>query len=274
MRVICFSLLLLATFVSSGQNEINGKLTGTHWSPDSSLFVEVYKENLTLALPGQGSDHIAIIVLKTRSGEILQIVDSNSKNKILHRNFQGVKWEMDKNLLFYGNGRYIEWVDEDNLDMEAIRDKISIYLGYDSWQYYKIPEIFGDKYFVIGEFFGDPEYDYTLDLAILIKDSSDIIKLLIYEAYNFNYPHEGINIVDLKEDYSWVGNFKLVESGCPIWSNWVEGKGDDGWRTLEETPAKEITYLNHNALFLHAGESCGGGFIYWDNEQWNWKQQE
>ncbi len=273
VKSILSTLLIAFTLHACGQ-KIDGTLTSTHWSPDSSYFLEVYKQKLSFALPGQGSDHMAIMALRRSTGELVHLVDSNSPYQILHRSFNSVKWEVGQNILSYAPGRYIEWVDEDQLDMELIRAKVSTYLGYEDWTYFKTPEIFGDRYFVVGEFFNDSKHDYTLDLAILLKDSTESIKLLVYEAYNYNHPNEGISQIDLKDDYSWVGNFKLVKAGDPIWSNWVEGKGDAGRRDLDQTPESEITYLPYEALYLHAGESCGGGFIYWENDSWNWRQQE
>jgi len=268
------SLILLITGLQSCGQNIDGTLTGTYWSPDSSLLVEVYKEDLKMAMPGQGGDHSAIIVLKKSSGEILSQVDGNSTNQILHRSFHHVTWEMDKNMLSYAPARCIEWIDEESLDMELIKSKINQYFGYDSWQYYKNPEAFGDRYFVIGEFFGDPDYDYTLDLAVLVKDSSEVVKLLIYQAYNYNHPSDGISLIDLTDEYSWVGNFELVQAKKPIWSNWVDGRGADGRRDFKDVPSSEIIYLDYDALYLHAGEACGGSFIFWKDNKWNWRQQE
>ncbi len=273
IKILTIALITISMH-SCGQQNIDGTLHSTHWSPDSTLCLEVYKEKLTMALPGQGGDHSAIIVLKKNDGEILHIVDGNSMNQILLRGFQGVHWEMERNILTYAPARKIEWVDEENIDMGIILEKISSHLGYDSWEFYRTPESYGDRYYRIGEFFGDPEYDYTLDMAILIKDSLEVVKLLMYEAFNYNHPYDGITFIDLKEDYTWVGNFKVVKQGSPIWSNWEEGKGEDGRREFKDVPENEIIHLNRDALFLHAGESCGGGFIYWENDKWNWKQQE
>lgn len=268
------SLSLVALALQACGQKIDGTLTSTHWSPDSLYYVEVYKENIKYGLPGQGGDHSAIIALKKSNGELIHIVDGNSSDQILHRSFYGVKWEEGRNILNYAPARYIEWIDEDRLDMEQMRAPISTYLGYENWQYFKTPELFGDHYYAIGDFFNDPEYNYSLDLAVLIIDSTETVKLLIYEAYNYFHPLEGISFIDLKDDYSWVGNFRAVEPKQPIWSNYVEDSLDEGIREFEETPESEITYLSYHALYLHAGESCGGGFIYWENDQWKWRQQE
>ena len=40
------SLILLTTGLQSCGQNIDGTLTGTYWNPDSSLYVEVYKEDL------------------------------------------------------------------------------------------------------------------------------------------------------------------------------------------------------------------------------------
>jgi hypothetical protein len=86
--------------------------------------------------------------------------------------------------------------------MEIIRGKINTYFGHNSWQFYKITEAFGDRYYLIGEFFGESKYDFTLDLAVLVKDYTNAIKLLMYEAYNYNHAYDGISLIDLKDDCS------------------------------------------------------------------------
>lgn len=258
---------------SCGQS-INGTLTNTSWSPDSSLYVEVYKEHLTMALPGQGGDHSAIVVLRKKSGEIIQKVDKSSSSQILHRDFHRVGWSIDKNMLSYAPGRFMEWVDEDGLDLDIIRKHITAYLGYDTWKFFETPEIFGDRYFAIGEFFDDPEHDYTLDMAILLRDSTSTIKLLMFEAYNFKHPFDGMSFIELQDEYSWAGRFNVVKAGSPLWSNWDASKGEEGRRELKEVPDNEIIYLEHDALYLHEGEACGGGFIYRKEGKWNWLQQE
>lgn len=272
LRQLTLLLSIILSFSACGQLSVDGELQSTHWSPDSSLYVEVYKENQNFALPGQGSDHLAIIVLCKRDGAVLQVVDSGSPNKILLRDFHSIHWEMGQNRLSYALGRYLEWIDEDGLDEEELHAKISTYLETENWQFFKTPEVFGDHYYVLGEFFGDSDYDYTLDVAVLIQDSLDHVRLIVYEAYNYKYPNEGIQVINLQEDYGFTGYFRAHPAGEAIWSNWNESSQEI--RSFAETPNNEVLYLNYDALYLHAGESCGGGFIYWQDEKWHWKQQE
>lgn len=273
MKFNIAGILIMLGFASCGQISINGQLQSTHWSPDSTMYVEVYKEKLEFAMPGQGSDHTAIIVLRRADGTVENVVDGNSMNSILLRSFYGVSWDMERKKLNYAPARNLEWIDED-FDVAILREDFNNYLGTEDWDFFRTPEIFKDKPYVIGEFFGDEEYDYTLDIAVLIENAQGEVQLYVFEAYNYNHYMDGISPINLVEGYEWVGNFKKVESGSAIWSNWVEGKGDDGSRTLEETPAEEILKLEYDALYLHAGESCGGGFVFWKDRKWQWRQQE
>ncbi len=249
----------------------NIELSFVSWRPDSSFYVEVYKEKNLFALPGQGSDHSATIVLKKNSGEIIKVVSSTSSESVMVRSVN-IAWVPDKNMLSYAKARTIEWIDEDGVDMEKIRGKINNFLKTDNWKYFKVPEIFGDRYYAIGEFYGEPEFDRTLDIAVLIKDSTGVVKLLLIDNYNYD-GNENFAFVDESRDYSEIGRFRAVRTGTPLWTNWID-KGDFGLRTFEEVPEIERIYLTHDAFYVHAGEACGGGFIYWKDNKWNWLQQE
>jgi hypothetical protein len=252
----------------------NITLTSTHWKSDSTYSIEVYKENLQMAMPGQGGDHSATIVLKNKSGEIINVVSSSSKESVMHRDVS-IAWDSKKNRVYYARGKSIEWINENNIDMNIIREVINRLIKDEKWDYFKIPEIFGDKSFIIGEFYGEPEYDRTLDIAVLIKDSIGKVKLLIIDNYQY-IGQENVEIVEFEDkgEFDYVGHFKAVRIGEPLWSNWVEGKGDYGLREFKDVPRNEILYLNYDGIYTKAGDSCGGGFIYWKDNKWNWLQQE
>lgn len=271
MKFNIAAILMMLGFVSCGQIVKNGELHSTHWSPDSTMYVEVYKEKIEYALPGQGGDHSAIIVLRNSDGEVVKIVDGSSMNSILLRSFSGVSWYMDRKKLNYAPARNLEWID-DEFDIEILREDFNSYLGAEDWDFFRIPEVFNDKSYVIGEFFGDEEYDYTLDIVVLIEDAMGKVQLYMYESYNYNHYLDGISSINLSESYEWVGNFRKAEGGSPLWSNRVEGEA--GIRTLEETPEEEVIILEYDAIYLHAGESCGGGFVFWKDGEWQWRQQE
>ncbi|MDG1913131.1 MAG: hypothetical protein P8I55_00905 [Crocinitomix sp.] len=62
---------------------------------------------------------------------------------------------------------------------------------------------------------------------------------------------------------------KIIINGDTLWSNYT-----DDWRRIEEVPENELVQLQYNAIFAHAAEACGGGFIFWKDDKWNWLQQE
>ena len=127
-------------------------------------------------------------------------------------------------------------------------------------------DTYSETYQIEGDFYGDG----TEDMAILVKDST-ITKIGIIDYGNETV----VRFVSLKgnfsdeADYSWVGVFKTVEKGDTLWSNYV-----DDWRGIEDVPADELVVLDYDAIYAHYPESCGGGFIFWKDEQWNWLQQE
>ena len=251
----------------------NISLTKTYWRPDSSCYVELFKEDLPFAMPGQGSDHSATLVLKNRSGKVVRVVSSESSESVLHRSVHGISWLPSRNMLSYGPGKYIEWIDEDRLDLNLYKDIISRFLGTNAWTYFKNPAAYGSSCFIIGYFDDENEYDKTLDMAVLVQDANKKVDLLLIK--NYNYPgQEQLTFIDIQDEYSWVGNFRAVRKGSALWSNWIETGDDEGFREFDEVPQNEIIYLPYDAIFVHAGESCGGGFIFWNNNQWNWLQQE
>lgn len=123
-------------------------------------------------------------------------------------------------------------------------------------------------FFITGDFYGDN----IEDIAVLIKDSSEV-KLCIINFGKKNSvailgngeqydPH-------VMTDYSWVGEFKKVDKGEVLWSNYK-----DDFRDFEDVPENEKVKLNYDAIFVHLDGGCGGGFIFWKDEKFNWLQQE
>lgn len=264
------------TFVScQSKNLSNLELTDIFWSPDSVYFVELYKETSSMAMPGQGGDHMATIILKTKSGDTVKVVSGKSSQSELHREIHRIKWQLDKNKLQFTLLRYIEWVNDENIDLEKTRLKINRFMNYENWDYFRTPEIFGDRCFIMGEFYDEPEGSRNMDMAVLIKDSAGVVKLLIINNYNFD-DQEEFEFVEFKDkgDYAEIGHFKAVRKGNPVWSNWTEAMLEDGPRTFNEVPENEVYYLPYDAIYLHVAEACGGGFVYWKNNKWHWLQQE
>ncbi len=123
-----------------------------------------------------------------------------------------------------------------------------------------------NQFYIAGDFYGDK----TEDIAVLVNISNET-KIGIIDYGNDTI----IKFIGNNEDslgstnYSWIGIFKSVESGDTLWSNY-----EDDWRSIDDVPLNEKVVLNYNAIYAHAPESCGGGFIFWKDNKWNWLQQE
>ncbi|TPN82976.1 hypothetical protein [Aquimarina algicola] len=86
-------------------------LVKTIWSPNKQFKLELYKEQMLFAMPGQGSDHMATILLKDKNDTMLQYISSNSKDDevIMYRDIE-VDWDLNQKIVWYGRGRlfYLE----------------------------------------------------------------------------------------------------------------------------------------------------------------------
>lgn len=118
-----------------------------------------------------------------------------------------------------------------------------------------------------GDFFGDGTADY----AFFLKAGDGKVKL----AFIDRGPELKIHILGLEDDpfemdnYRWAEVFEKVDPNEVLWSNYT---GD--FRELSEVPENERIYLSYDALYLHAAESCGGGFVFWKDGRFQWLQQE
>lgn len=265
-------LILREGNINQKMADLTPELTQIEWSPDSSLYLEAYRMPLKYALPGQGSDHMAHFILKKKTGEIVKEIPHGPANDILHREYHGAGWDLDKNQITLAPARIFEWIDEDNIDLEDIRKKIDYRLGNADWEFYDLPTKYKDRFYAVGEFMGDPEYDVTLDFAALIKLKDGRVSLIILEAFNYvSFPDLHFPFPD--RDLSEIGRFRAARPGETIWSNWDESLGDEGRVRFEDLPENKKIKLPHDALFLHVGEGCGGGYVFFQ-EGWKWWQQE
>lgn len=125
-----------------------------------------------------------------------------------------------------------------------------------------------DTFFIKGDFFGDQ----IEDIAILIELKSNV-KLCVINfgqdtliriiGNNQKWDFTGM------DDFSWAGKFRVAEKGEILWSNYV-----DDFRRFKEVPESEKVILDYDAIYVHASESCGGGYIFWQDEKFKWLQQE
>ncbi|SNR14711.1 SH3 domain-containing protein [Tenacibaculum jejuense] len=124
-----------------------------------------------------------------------------------------------------------------------------------------------NPFYLKGDFFGDKK----IDIVILLKNSNGETKIgFINKAIKTKTHILGNENDPFKiNDYSWIGIFKKVNVGETLWSNY-----EDDFVKFKNVPENKKVRLNYNALYIHASESCGGGFVYWKDGKFNWLQQE
>ncbi len=154
--------------------------------------------------------------------------------------------------------------------IKNIKEELKKYKQLSQYTLYEDTENPFSSSLINGDFFGDGIKDY----AIKVKNLEGSVKIAI-----INYKKDGkqtkIKILGEKDDpfnidnYAWAGLFKKVPKGEVLWSNYEED-----WRDFEEVPENEKEVLTYDSFFIHADESCGGGFIFWKNGKFNWLQQE
>lgn len=122
-------------------------------------------------------------------------------------------------------------------------------------------------------FIGHFDEDSMVDTALMMQHKVNKKLILKFKFGNgvtktFGNGNHVLGLTDL----SWVGEFEFVPKGEVYWDN-VDQNGDfiiDESSVLE----KDKTILPHDAILIHAAESCGGGIIYFKNGVAKWIQQE
>jgi len=128
-----------------------------------------------------------------------------------------------------------------------------------------------NPYMISGYF----NWDEIMDTAVLLQDKITgkeglLIKHgAIDEQFLFGAGEEVLS--QNFDDFSWVGAFQKVYKGTKASSNIDEETGEI---MIEDVPDSLKTTLPADGIYIHASESCGGGIIYWDHEEYNWIQQE
>ncbi|MFY0674632.1 MAG: hypothetical protein JXQ87_14630 [Bacteroidia bacterium] len=133
---------------------------------------------------------------------------------------------------------------------------------FDELNTFSITNRFETNY-IEGDFYGDG----TEDLAVLVEKDDQIGLCIINQNNASSYYLFGQN--DYIDNFGWADIFERVPTGDTLWSNYI-----DDFRDYKDVPDSEKVVLDYDALFLHAQESCGGGFIFWKNNKFNWLQQE
>lgn len=149
------------------------------------------------------------------------------------------------------------------IDKESVADLLSKFPEISNYKIYT-----EYKYFAIeGDFYGTK----SNDLAILLS-RNDTVKICVIRAgkkNEFHFLGTGKDELPMGIDYSWAGEFETVKAGEILWSNY-----DNDFRSLDQVPENEKVILDYDAIYVHAVESCGGGFIFWKDGKFNWLQQE
>ncbi|MCC8087824.1 MAG: hypothetical protein LIO79_00920 [Rikenellaceae bacterium] len=152
-------------------------------------------------------------------------------------------------------------------ELQQIAEEIAEYDELREWLPYDNPY---DSFYVRGNFYGDRGDD----LAVLLRhvsweEKDERHRVTSISLCIINKGIHGIRMVEIEEqgitDFYWVGNFDKISAGEPLWSNY-----EDDFRSFEEVPDEEIVYLDYDALYVHVFEACGGGFIFWQDNGFNW----
>jgi len=122
-------------------------------------------------------------------------------------------------------------------------------------------------FFIYGDFFNDGIQDIAIKAKS--KEGKTHIIFINREAETDTYKILGVNDALKTADYSWAGVFLKVNKGEILWSNY-----EDDWIEFKNVPENKKVRLNYDAIFLHAEESCGGGFVFWKEGKFNWLLQE
>ena len=73
------------------------------------------------------------------------------------------------------------------------------------------------------------------------------------------------------DDIKWAGIFEIAPKG----ESYAENVNEEGDLLSEELiPADSWIKLPNDGIFIHAAESCGGGIIYLEKDEYKWIQQE
>jgi hypothetical protein len=117
---------------------------------------------------------------------------------------------------------------------------------------------------------GDKSID-TITLVINKRNNQSGLKIsfgskkIVYFGMGKNVLNQGFT------NFDWIGVFEKVQKGQTYWNN----VGQNGDILIEsEIKAEDKITLKNDAIFIHAIESCGGGIIYFDAEEFKWIQQE
>jgi len=144
------------------------------------------------------------------------------------------------------------------------------FLKFNQFENYQL-DTENDIFCLKGDFFGDKITDTAILLRCKNLNKEEYYdKNIVILNYVATTQEPKITFLSDEDGYEWVGVFIKINAGTALWSNYED---DDG-RSFEEVPKKDKVFLNYDAFLLHAAEACGGGFVFWKNNKFNWLQQE
>jgi len=152
-----------------------------------------------------------------------------------------------------------------HLEIESLNQRLKSFTEFDN---YSVDDTM-KTYYLVGDYFGDS----IMDIVILFKDK--VSKTTKIAFINYRNTTTKTYILGLEDgdlglkNFSWAEIFENVAPKEILWSNY-----EDDWIAFEDVPENKKVQVNYNALYLHAAESCGGGFIFWKDGKFNWLQQE
>jgi hypothetical protein len=203
-----------------------------------------------------------------KTGKLLEIKDGNEIVK-----GQWVKIEFENAQMFgseYKSGYVFNGYLKYEKDFSLFLEKEI--LKFEKFQNYKI-HLKSSPYYISGDFFGDGITDYSIKVIKEIDNVEIIVLDIGGNNTQFLKPIEKYEAEDNEkrviDEFGWAEIFEKVKSGTTLWSNYT-----DDFRSFEEVPSSEKIILNYEAIYVHASESCGGGFIFWKDGIFNWLQQE
>ena len=128
-------------------------------------------------------------------------------------------------------------------------------------------------YFIEGDFNGDNQQDIAIRVIEMESKDEDAKEGIIIDTKNHPTGKPTIFGAGIKafnsDDFDWADIFEKVEKGYTIVSNWNE-EAQDFYYENDTIPESAGVDLVTDAIFVHTAESCGGGFIYWKNNKYNW----
>lgn len=158
------------------------------------------------------------------------------------------------------------FLDDEQTFVKRIEEE---FLKFNQFENYQL-DTENDIFCLKGDFFGDKITDTAILLRCKNLNKEEYYdKNIVILNYNTTSKEPKVTFLSDEDGYEWVGVFIKINAGTALWSNY-----DEDFIDFKDVPKKDKVFLNYDAFLLHAAESCGGGFVFWKNNKFNWLQQE